>query len=169
VAAASNDSAPALMVLGADIALMSPRGERVLAANDFYTSDGIYNQSRALDEIVTHVRIPITPNRHSAFEKLRRRNAIDYPLLNCAIRIDREGDDILALDMVVSALAAKPKRVKAAARIAAGRALDDALSTELAELAFKNCKPLSNLDNDADWRREMIRVLVRKAVDRLRA
>ena len=168
VAAASNDSAPALMVLEAEIDLLSPRGARTVPANDFYTTDGIYNQSRALDEIVTHIRIPIAQGRASAFEKLRRRGAIDYPLLNCAIRVDYEGSVIVNLDMVVSALAARPKRVKSAARFAKGKQPDGALTKQLAEIAFKNCKPLSNLDNDADWRREMIRVLVRKALARAR-
>ncbi len=168
VAAASNDSAPALMVLGAEIDLLSPRGKRTLSANDFYTTDGIYNQSRKLDEIVTHIRIPILADRVSAFEKLRRRGAIDYPLLNCAIRIDYKGPQIDEFDMVVSALAARPKRVKAAARLAIGKKPSDALTKQLAEVAFKNCKPLTNLDNDADWRRDMIRVLVRKALERAR-
>jgi 4-hydroxybenzoyl-CoA reductase subunit beta len=166
VAAASNDSAPALMVLGAEIDLIGPAGERTIAADDFYTPDGVYNTVKLPAEIVTRVRVPITPARVSAFEKLRRRGAIDYPLLNTAARIDREDDgSIAAIDVVVSALAARPKRIKPA-RLGKGTRPSDALWSQLAEAAFKQCRPLTNIDNDAEWRREMVRVLVKRALSR---
>src|SRR5688572_23770398 len=77
VAAASNDSAPVLMALGAAIELRGPSGGRVLAADDFYTPDGIFNTVKHPSEIVTRVRVPIVVGRTSAFEKLRRRGSID--------------------------------------------------------------------------------------------
>lgn len=169
VAAASNDTAPALMVLGAQIVLRSPTGQRTVEANDFYTTDGIYNTVKQRDELVTFVRLPVVGARRSSFEKLRRRGAIDFPLLNCAARADvREDGTVEALDLVVSTLAARPKRIKAAARLAAGTALDDACVEQLAEAAFKQCKPLTNLVDDPAWRREMVRVVARKALSRVR-
>ncbi len=154
VAAASNDSGPALMALDGAIDLVGPGGARTVLANDFYTPDGIANTVKLPAEIVTRVRVPIRPGRRSAFEKLRRRAAIDYPLLNCAARIDPGGE----IDVVVSALAARPKRVKPKR--------PGASFAEIADAAFKQCKPLSNIDNDAEWRREMVRVLVKKALER---
>ncbi len=169
VAAASNDTAPALMVLGAQIVLFGPTGQRTLAADDFYTTDGIYNTVKRPDELVTFVRVPIHVGRRSAFEKLRRRGAIDFPLLNCAARVDYAEDGTTeAVDLVVSTLAARPKRIKAAARLAAGSPLDEATVLELAEAAYKQCKPLSNLVDDPAWRREMVRVVTRKALTRVR-
>jgi 4-hydroxybenzoyl-CoA reductase subunit beta len=173
VAAASNDSAPALMVLDADIMLVGPAGRRTLAADDFYTTDGIYNTVKRKDELVTFVRIPARPRGKSAFEKIRRRGAIDFPLLNCAVRADHAEDGRLeALDMVVSTLAARPKRIKAAARLDAAAlpdgALTDAVIGELAEAAFKQCKPLTNIVDDPAWRRDMVRVVARRALERVR-
>lgn len=166
VAAASNDSGPALMVLGGLVDLAGPGGERTVAADDFYTPDGIANTVKRPDEIVVRVRVPFTERRGSAFEKLRRRGAIDYPLLNCAARVDRGEDGaVTAVHVVVSALAARPKRVKAP-RLAPGARPSDELWRAVADAAFKQCKPLSNIDNDAAWRREMVRVLVAKAVAR---
>jgi 4-hydroxybenzoyl-CoA reductase subunit beta len=167
VAAASNDSAPVLMALGATIELVGPEGRRVIAADDFYTPDGIFNTVKHPSEIVTSVRVPIVAGRKSAFEKLRRRGAIDFPLLNVAARVDRDaGGSIGAVDLVVSTLAARPKRVTAAARVAPGTASSDALWRDLAEAAYKQCRPLTNLLDDVDWRREMVRVLARKALVR---
>jgi 4-hydroxybenzoyl-CoA reductase subunit beta len=169
VAAASNDSAPVLMVLEGRIDMAGPEGSRSLAADDFYTTDGIYNTVKRADEIVTGVRVPVVAGRRSAFEKLRRRGAIDYPLLNAAVRIDMKSGTIASMDLVVSALAARPKRVKAAARLASGTAPGAALWESLAEAAYKQCKPLTNLDNDPNWRRDMVRVLVERALSRAAA
>ena len=58
VAAASNDTGPVLMSLGATLILTSPSGQREVAIDDFYTTDGKYNQVRASDELLTEIRIP---------------------------------------------------------------------------------------------------------------
>ena len=148
VAAASNDSAPALMVLGADITLHGPEGERSIEANSFYTPDGIYNTVKQQDELVVGVRVPLPSGRSSAFDKLRRRGAIDFPLLNVAARLDRNEDgSIQDAAMVVSALAARPKKLKAA-RLLLGQQPSEALFDRAADAAYKQCKPLTNIDND---------------------
>jgi len=169
VAAASNDSASTLMVLGGVIELRGPKGARSVAADDFYTPDGIHNTVKAPDEVVTGIRIPMRKDRTSAYEKLRRRASIDYPALSVAVRLDRDADGgIDDADVVISALAARPKRIKAAARHlrnTAADALTESISAA-AEAAYKGSKPLTNIDQDPEWRREMARVLVRKALTR---
>jgi 4-hydroxybenzoyl-CoA reductase subunit beta len=166
VAAASNDSAPALMALDAELLLLGHTGERRVRAVDFYTADGIHNTVLQKGEIVVRAAIPVVPGRRSAFEKLRKRGAIDFPLLSVAARIDcdQEGQ-IRAVDVVVSALGARPRRVRAAAKISAG-APAEGLAEALAVGAYAECKPLTNLDEEAEWRREMVPVLVKKAVTR---
>jgi 4-hydroxybenzoyl-CoA reductase subunit beta len=166
VAAASNDSAPALIALEAEIEVVGPGGERRIPAADFWTADGVKNTVIELDEIVTRVRVPVVAGRKSAFEKLRRRGAIDFPLLSVAARIDTGDAGLVGADVVVSALGAKPRRVRAAAKLVAGQALAG-LPTLLAEGAYAECKPLTNLDEDAAWRREMVRVYVKRADTRV--
>ncbi len=166
VAAASNDSAPALIALEGSIVLLGPTGERSIAAADFYTADGVKNTVIQPDEIVVKITVPVVPGRKSAFEKLRRRGAIDFPLLSVAARADFDGAALRALDVVVSALGARPRRVRAAAKITPG-APADTIAAQVAEGAFAECKPLTNLDEEAEWRREMVRVHVKKAVARL--
>lgn len=166
VAAASNDSAPALIALDAELLLLGQTGERRVRAVDFYTADGIRNTVLAPGEIVVRAAIPVVPGRRSAFEKLRKRGAIDFPLLSIAARVDRDPEGhIQAADVVVSALGARPRRVRAAAKIEVG-APAEGLAEALARAAFSECKPLSNLDEETEWRREMVPVLVKKAVTR---
>jgi 4-hydroxybenzoyl-CoA reductase subunit beta len=175
VAAASNDSAPALIALEALILVLGPSGERSIPARDFYTADGIQNTVLEPGEIVVRVAIPIGSHRRSTFEKLRRRGAIDFPLLSIAARVDWQPDDedsrrpgnaIAAMDVVVSALGARPRRLRAAAKVGRETPLAG-LPDQIGEAAFAECKPLSNLDEETEWRREMVRVLVKKTIARL--
>lgn len=171
VAAASNDSAPALIALEAEIELLGPKGERRVPAVDFYTADGIKNTVIEPGEVVVRVSLPVVPGRKSAFEKLRRRGAIDFPLLSVAARVDRgpasgsEPGALRGCDVVVSALGARPRRVRAASKVAVGAAIAG-LAQQIAEAARGECKPLTNLDEDAEWRRDMVPVFVRKALER---
>ena len=164
VAAASNDSAPVLITLDATVKLASPRGERVLKLDDFYVADGIANTVIAPDELLVEVRIPrATGKRVAAYLKLRIRAAIDYPALCVAVaaQLDPAGK-ITDVKMVISALAARPHPVK---RLEAfvGRVLDAQTIGELATQAQKQCHPLTNINVDPAWRREMIPVYVRRA------
>lgn len=168
VAAASNDSAPALLALGASFTLLSTGGERVVAAADFYTADGIHNTVLEPGEIVTTIRVPLVANRRSAFTKLRRRAAIDFPLLSIAARVDLRASApelAEAVDVVVSALGARPRRLRAAAEVAPGTPTRG-LAEALAKAAFRECKPLTNVDDDTTWRHAMVPVLVKRAVAR---
>jgi len=182
VAAASNDSAPVLVALEGEIRILGPRGERRVVAADFYTADGIKNTVLEPGEVVVSIALPLVPGRRSAFEKLRRRGAIDFPLLSIAARADHEVGDtglptgvLRSLDVVVSSLGARPRRLRAATKVAPGADAShrsgaaeahSGLAESLAAAAFAECKPLTNLDEDAEWRRDMIRVLVKKAVQR---
>lgn len=166
VAAASNDSAPALIALDAEIRILSAAGEKRIPARDFYTADGVKNTVLEPGEIVVRVAVPVVQGRRSAFEKLRKRGAIDFPLLSVAARVDTDvSGQVTAADVVVSALGARPRRVRAAAKVGPGTAAER-LPEMLAQGAFAECKPLSNLDDEAEWRREMVPVVVKKAVER---
>src|SRR5262249_11154392 len=59
VAAASNDSAPVLMTLGATLHIAGAKGKREVPIDDFYTTDGVFNQTRSMQELVTEIRFPV--------------------------------------------------------------------------------------------------------------
>jgi 4-hydroxybenzoyl-CoA reductase subunit beta len=170
VAAASNDSAPALMTLGAQLDFEGPEGPRSVAIDDFWLADGISNKRVGHAEILTRVRIPATPAGHrGAYGKLRERGSIDFPLLGVAARLDLgAGGAVEHADVVVTALAAQPKRIARVADelrgLAAGSAdFADAVA-RVAALAKKQCRPLANVPGDHEHRREMVPVYVRRTL-----
>jgi len=166
VAAHSADSPPVLMTLNASVDLVSADGERTVSVEDMFVSDGIWNTVRRPDEILARVRIPrSSAGLRTGFEKLRQRNAIDFPLLNVAIaaHIDA-GEEIGSMKVVVSALGSRPRAISGLDHIAVGHRLDDDVIDAVAERAHQQCHPLTNITVDPDWRRAMVPVHVRRAL-----
>lgn len=169
VAAASNDTAPVLITLGASALLVGPRGQREVPLSELYVADGIANTVIAADEVLTRVRVPL-PAREGAsrwrfgYEKLRIRAAIDYPALTVAsaVRLG-EGDRIEELRLCLSALGSRPHPVKRLEALV-GKPLDAAAAQEAGLAAQRQCHPLTNINVDPGWRRELIPLLVRKAL-----
>lgn len=169
VAAASNDTAPALMTLGAVLELEGPDGPREVRLDEFWVADGICNKKLGQGELLVRIRVPAQRAGHrGAYGKLRERGSIDFPLLGVAARVDVEGDAIADADLCVVALAARPLRVKRVAdalvgKSARGPELEAAIEA-VADLAYKQCHPLPNIPGDADWRKEMVPVYVRRTL-----
>ena len=155
VAAASNDTGAAAIALEAVLVLHGPTGVRRVGASDFFIADGARNIAIARDELLIALEVPIRSSRVSVYEKLRRRGAIDFPLLSVAVRRDGE-----SVDVVVSALAAKPRRINGAQKLAASQV------EEIADAAARECNPMPNVDGDVAWRKQMVRVMVKRALAR---
>jgi CO/xanthine dehydrogenase FAD-binding subunit len=169
VAAHSADTPPVLMTLGAQADLVSVRGTRTVDVADFYVADGIDNNVRGWDEIVARVRIPMDAARmKTSYQKLRQRNAVDYPLLNLAAAVLFEGDVIADARIVVSALGSRPRVVTGLDKVAHGHPLDEQTIDAIAQRAFAQCHPLENIIVDPEWRRAMVPVYVKRALQNLR-
>jgi len=164
VAAASNDTAPVLLVLEASVRLVSPRGERVVPLREFYLADGLHNTVLAPDELLVEVQVPASAAyKRQAFAKLRTRAAIDFPALNLAVALELRGSVLETVSLAVSALAARPALIKGLDDLL-GKPADARLAEELGRRAQKQCRPLTNIGVDPEWRREVLPVLVRRAV-----
>jgi 4-hydroxybenzoyl-CoA reductase subunit beta len=169
VAAASSDTVPALMTLGAKVKLVSTEGDRELAVEALYKNDGIKHTVVRPDELLVSVVIPPQASGHrGAYEKLRDRGAIDFPELGTAVRLDVQDDTVADVDIAVTALQARPRRVTRIAELivgkpASGAGFKDAVE-RVAERAFVQCHPMPNVPGDSDYRQEMVRVLCRRAL-----
>jgi 4-hydroxybenzoyl-CoA reductase subunit beta len=176
VAAASNDTAPPLMTFGARLLLRSAAGgAREVPLEEFFVKDGVYNKALKPDELLTHVVLPPPDaGTRSAYVKLRPRGSIDFPRLGIAVayRIGgAEGFSALAgeavvsdLRVVVTAMAATPQPLRDVGEIAEGKVPGEALWDEVATAAYKQCHPLTNIDGDPTYRREMVAVFVKRAL-----
>jgi len=169
VAAHSADTPPVLMTLGASVDLVGPGGERTVPLRDFFVADGIRNTRREPGELVVRIRIPRPdPAMRGAYLKLRQRKSIDFPLLSVAVAGELEPDGTVRdLRGVVTALGSRPRELAGWDELARGERLTPALVEALAERAHRQCHPLENIIVDPDWRRAMVPVYVRRALERL--
>ncbi len=163
VAAHSADSPPVLWVMGAAVDLVSAAGERSIPVDEFFVADGIVNTVRRPDELVARVRVPLpAAGTLTGFRKVRPRQSVDFPVLNMAVAIELEPDDsVRAMRLVVSALGARPREVTGLDELAGGR-LDENAIRAVAERAHQQCRPLTNIIVDPEWRRAMVPVHVRR-------
>jgi 4-hydroxybenzoyl-CoA reductase subunit beta len=163
VAAHSADTPPVLWTLGATLDLASAQGERSVPVDEFFVADGIVNTVRRTGELVTRVRVPLpAPGTRTGFRKVRPRNSIDFPVLNLAVAAELETDDTLRrLRLVVSALGSRPREVTGLEAVV-GRPFDEFAVDEVAERAHQQCRPLTNMIVDPEWRRAMVPVYVRR-------
>lgn len=169
VAAHSADTPPVLHLLDAVLDLHGPEGERTVPVRDFFIADGIWNTRRQPDEILARIRIPAPSRRRRiTYLKLRQRKSIDFPLLTVAVAVD--GDPrgpIEGVELVVTGLGSRPRVVRGLDSVV-GHAFDDDMIDAVAERAFKQCHPLENITVDPEWRRAMVPVQVRRALEQLR-
>ena len=170
VAAASNDTAPALMTLGAHLVIEGAQGRRVVPIDDFWLADGVFNKKLERGDVLVEIQIPPTgAGHHGAYGKLRERGSIDFPLLGVAVRVDVGAHDrVERADVVVTALQARPLRIKRVGELLQGvvirtSAFEDAVRA-VADAAYKQCHPMPNIPGDEDWRREMVPVYVRRTL-----
>jgi 4-hydroxybenzoyl-CoA reductase subunit beta len=172
LAVSSTDTAPALAVLGARVRLASAAGEREIAVADLYRNDGIAYLARRPDEILTHVLLDPPDGWRSAYWKLRRRGAFDFPVLSvaAAARLNGAGPSALvrAVRLVLGAVASRPLAADAAAVFLVGKRLDDAVIDEAASLAAQVAKPMDNADFALGWRKRVTRAFVTHALRELR-
>lgn len=165
VAAHSADSPPVLMTLHAVADLASVDGTRTVPVSEFFVADGVANTVRRPDEIVTRIRVPLPrPGTRTAFRKLRQRNSIDFPLLNVAVAVELDGEArIREIRLVVSGLGARPREVSGLDTVV-GERLGPEAAEAVAERAYQQCHPLTNMIVDPEWRRAMVPVYVRRAL-----
>lgn len=169
VAALSSDCAPVLVALDATLTLHGPAGARTVALADYYRADGTAHTGRAAGELATEIRVPLAPGpRRETYVKWTVRKSIDFPLISIALRFDLADDavgaPIVGARVVVGALAATPKAVRKLEPVR-GRRLDDPATTDaIAALVAAQCKPLPNLPYDADYRRAVLPVHVRRGI-----
>jgi 4-hydroxybenzoyl-CoA reductase subunit beta len=168
VAAHSADTPPVLMTLGASADLVSRNGTRTVPVADFFIADGTANTVRGWDEIVSRIRIPMSSAEYrTSYRKLRQRGGIDYPLLNMGAAAAFDGGVIRDVRLVVSGLGSRPRAVTGLDKVAIGRRMDAETIDAIAQKAFAQCHPLENIIVDPEWRRAMVPVYVKRALEEL--
>ena len=161
----SADGAIPLIVLGARVCLTGPRGERVMALEDFFV--GPRQTVLEQGEILSRIIVPKSPPRTgSTYWKHMRRSALELPLLGVAglLSLSEDGKTCLEARIGLGVVAPTPMRAVHAENILKGKKLDDALLTEAGKAAAGECRPRDTARGEAWYRKEMVEVLVPRVI-----
>jgi xanthine dehydrogenase YagS FAD-binding subunit len=146
VAVNPSDTAPALIALDAKFVLATPKGERVIDAEDYFLGPEIdITRMNILRPgwLLTAIRIPSTwANANFYFEKVRDRNVWDFPLMNVASAMRSSGDTIQDVRIAVNAVAARPLRLKKVEDSVRGKPRNAATGEAAGKLAVEGAVPL---------------------------
>jgi 4-hydroxybenzoyl-CoA reductase subunit beta len=175
----SGDLAPALLTLGAELDLAGPAGRRTVPLASLYIGyarqdepvtetqgDGRIFLSLRPGEFVTAVRAPNTPGLRSAYDKIRIRRSIEYPVCGVAVALSRDGDRLADLRIAFTGTNPRPVLLKDTSGLCGG-ALDERVLKGLDELVRDQIMSMKTTFTPGHYRRRMAGVLARRLVARL--
>jgi 4-hydroxybenzoyl-CoA reductase subunit beta len=165
----SADLVPLMVAVGARVRLVSTLGERVVDAAALYQDDGINYLHKRHDELLADVQLPPTNGWRATYKKLRRRGAFDFPVLGVAVRLDVEKDGtVKGAKVILGGIAPAPVEVREAGAALVGGVLDDERMRRAAEACYVKARPLDNTDFVMNWRKQMTKPYVLRALEELR-
>jgi 4-hydroxybenzoyl-CoA reductase subunit beta len=175
----SGDLAPALLILDAQVDIAGPAGRRTLPLADLYIGyarsdepitesrgDGKYYLALRPGEIVTAVHAKNTPALRSAYDKIRIRRSIEYPVTGVAVALRRDGDTLADLRIAVTGTNPRPVRLAGAEQLCGG-ALGARVFAGLDALVRDQIMAMKTTFTPGHYRRRVAGVLARRLVQRL--
>ena len=159
------DTAPPTIVFDAQVVLHSTAGERRVPAADFMTGPGS-NVCKA-GEIVTAFEFA-APQAHtgSAYVTLTKRKALEITIVSATARVSlsASGGEVTRFRVCLGSVAPTPVLSVGAEKILTGKKPDPKLLDDTARAAAADVSPIDDLRAGAQYRRHMVAVLSRRAL-----
>jgi 4-hydroxybenzoyl-CoA reductase subunit beta len=166
-AAYSGDLAPAMLVLGAEIAITTPSGSRTVPLTELYRDDGAQHLALGRGEFVAAVRLPgPAPGLRSAYRKARARGAIDFPLAGVAVALELGQGLVRTLRVALTGTNERPLLL-AGTDAFSGERVDEPLFAKLAKLVQRQVSPMRTTAVASNYRRQVAVVLAQRLVREL--
>jgi carbon-monoxide dehydrogenase medium subunit len=156
------DLPPVLMALGATLTVVSPKGNRKLALEDFFA--GYYETVLEKDELIAEAHVPAQGAKRAAYMKVTTGSADDWPALGVAVVLEADGKAIKSARVVVSAATTKATRMKSAEAALIGKTADDKALAEAGDAAVEEAEFIADVRGSVSYKRELVRVYIRRAV-----
>jgi carbon-monoxide dehydrogenase medium subunit len=157
-----NDMPAVMLCLGATYHVIGKRGERRVAAREFY--QGAYFTALEPSEIIIAIRIPVPAAGHGyAYHKLKRKVG-DYATAAAAVVLAINGQDVTSCSIALTNVAETPLWAEQAAKIVTGSNLDAGTVRRAVAAAEAITSPASDRRGPAQYRTKMAGVMVARAL-----
>jgi CO/xanthine dehydrogenase FAD-binding subunit len=159
----SMDGGPALLALDAEVVVASARGQRRQNLGDFFI--GPRKTSLAPDEVLVEVVVPRASfGKAAAFLKFGLRKGQALALVNAAAALALQDGCFIAPRIALGAVAPTVMRASRAEEFLSGQPASAGIIAEAARIAAAEAKPISDFRASAEYRRELVAVLTRRAL-----
>ena len=157
------DTGAPLIVLGAQAELRTTEAVRLVDLDTLWVGPG--RTSAADDELCTALVVPNQPEMSgSAYVRLEYRRAMEIAIVGAAAAVTLDGDTIGSVRVALTAVAPTIISVNGLDHLA-GMTADEATLAHVAEAASEQATPISDLRASGRYRRTMIGVMARRAVE----
>jgi CO/xanthine dehydrogenase FAD-binding subunit len=159
----SADTAPPLIALEAQVRIVGPEGERTVPVEDFFK--GPEETILRPFELVSEVKVPpVRSGDRGTYIKHTLRGAMDLALVGIAVYLSLDSEKHVCDDIKIAmgAVAPVPRRAKRAEKVLRGKTITDDLIEQTGRIASEESSPRSF----PEYKREMVRVLTRRAIKR---
>ena len=159
----ANDTIPPLMALDAEVTLASLEGERTISLKNFYT--GLRQSVMRSDEMLTQISFPaMSTQEQGIFLKLGLRRAQAIAVVNVAIILQIKNDNIEKASIQLGSVAPTIFSPTVAENALIGKKLTSETISQIARLASSAPSPIDDVRSTAEYRSEMVKVLVARAL-----
>ena len=149
-----SDNALSLMALSASVKLAGPQGEREMKLEKIFSGDGRTPFTLMPGEILTEILIPMKRSK-GAYEKLRVRDSMDYPLLGVSVSVKGNTGRVCIGGIGPIPLVYNLKNI------------NDSTFKDVAEKAYSSTRPVSNTTLSPVYRKKMVSVIIQRAIKRV--
>jgi len=157
----SEDLSAAFAALKGRMVIHGPDGSRTVSAREFHT--GPYETVVEAGEMLTEIRIPISPGGGSAYEKVGRRVG-DWPVGAAGVAIWVAGDVVADAGIGLTAVGARQFAAPEAEEFLRGAPATDESFARAGEIAAEHCRPVSDQRGPADYKRHLAAELTVRAL-----
>ena len=155
---------PAVMLAAeGTIVARGPGGEREIAAADFFRN--YLETVLAPDEVITEVRLPSNEGWSFGYEKFNRRRE-DWAMVGACALVRVEDGTCADVRIGLTNMGSTPLRATAAEQALRGQPMEAGAIAAAAEQAAEGTSPPADLNASADYKRQLARVLCRRALER---
>jgi carbon-monoxide dehydrogenase medium subunit len=156
----TNDMPAVMVATGAELVAAGKSGRRTIRASEFFLDT--FTTALREDEVLVELKVPYGTGVGGAYVKLERQ-AGDFAIVGAAVSVTMKSGRCEACGIGLTAVGPTVVKPREAERELIGSRLERAAVKRAAEKASKECQPASDLRGSADYKREMVKVMVERA------
>ncbi len=155
------DPGASLIALDAEVTLTSAKGQRALRLDEFFID--YYQTALEPGELLTEIRVPPPTRPGWSHIKFTPRSVEDFATVGVAVTLKAQNGSCEDIRIGLNSVGSTIVHAKKAEEALRGRAITDEILREMGEIASSECDPTDDNRGSAEYKREMVKVLVRRA------